>query len=130
MRRQMSAVDQGQHAVSPRAPLASFEDGPVTVQLAGEQAITANISALVHDPAQAPSRMERWLYGYASRAIAELWTDSHIRDRLLITAAIGYEGDSSIRATANRVQARLEELDTGLSPLVILLRPSMCISFR
>ncbi|MEM9530543.1 MAG: FtsX-like permease family protein [Pseudomonadota bacterium] len=60
------------------------EDGRLRVQLPGGRVVTATLAGTVHDPGQAPSRMEMMVYGYVSRATAEKWLPDGFADRILV----------------------------------------------
>jgi len=108
--RQSGATGHKSQTTEPEKRFDRFEDGPVTLRLAGGRTVTTVLSGTVFDPAQAPSRMEQLFYGYITTETAKLWTGGDMNDRLLVTPAAGYEDDAAVRETAARLEARLQEM--------------------
>lgn len=87
-----------------------FGGKPISLRLKAGQQVEVELSGTVHDPAQAPSRMEQLLYGYITPETAKLWTGGNLVDRLIVTPVHGYSDAASVRQISVRLEAQLNEL--------------------
>ena len=85
------------------------EGSPIRLRLGNGATVTAPLAGTVFDPGQAPSRMDRVLYGYITPETAAGW-GLEAGHRWLITAA----RDADIDVLAHRVQ---ELLPAGSAPV-------------
>jgi ABC-type lipoprotein release transport system permease subunit len=70
----------------------------------------AQVTGSIHDPALPPSVQEQMLFAYINRETANTWTGGNFRERLIVTAAAGYEDSVALRQTADRLKQRLRTL--------------------
>jgi ABC-type antimicrobial peptide transport system permease subunit len=81
--------------------------GAPVIQLPGGVTVETRIAGNVFDPGQAPSNMERLLYGYISQETARQWMPEGVRSRLLIRTRLDDQGRAAPRQVAEKVTAIL-----------------------
>ncbi|MEM8932448.1 MAG: FtsX-like permease family protein [Acidobacteriota bacterium] len=104
------ATDPHTGAPSPLAPSTDILDG-ARLRFGGAPALAVPITGTVFDPGQAPSRMERMLYGYASRATVEAWGVPIESERLLLTLTGDPESAAEVRSAGHAVADAMRALD-------------------
>ena len=95
--------------------IAHFGDKPINLMLKGGKQFVVDLSGTVHDPAQAPSRMEQLIYGYVTPETAKSWTGGELVDQLIVIPAHGYSDATSIRQTSARLEAQLNDFGYQVS---------------
>jgi len=97
--------------------LLHFGDKPIKLRLKGGRQFNVELSGSVHDPAQAPSRMEQLIYGYVTTETAKSWTRGELVERLLVLPNHGYTDATSVRQIAVRLEEKLNELGYQVSKI-------------
>lgn len=101
-------------------PPSLTEPDQVRLRLTGAPAEVVAIRGTVFDPGQAPSRMERMIYGYATRETVAEWLGRPLDERLLATVTVDPTDRPAVVAVARRLEAALEGAGTPVERWSVL----------